>query len=119
MSLLQRRHRSTQKKKIDARSATRYDNFMIITFRHKGLEVLYRTCSVRGVQAAHAPKLNRILAALDAAASPEELNHPGYKLHALKGELKGYWSIWVNGNWRVTFRFIGSDVELVDYQDYH
>jgi proteic killer suppression protein len=67
----------------------------------------------------HISKLGRILAALDAAASAAELNHPGYKLHALKGELKGHWSIWVNGNWRVTFRFVGADVELVDYQDYH
>jgi toxin HigB-1 len=92
---------------------------MIINFRHKGLEVLYRTGSVRGVQAAHASKLTRIMAALDAAAAPGELNHPGYKLHSLKGELDGYWSIWVNGNWRGTFRFVGADVELVDYQDYH
>jgi proteic killer suppression protein len=71
------------------------------------------------VQAAHVPKLNRILAALDAAAAPSELNHPGYKLHSLKGDLKGHWSVWVNGNWRITFRFVGADVELVDYQDYH
>ncbi|WP_375621820.1 type II toxin-antitoxin system RelE/ParE family toxin [Bartonella sp. AA97HXZ] len=44
---------------------------------------------------------------------------PAFKMHPLKGELTGYYSIWVNGNWRVTFRFIGTDVELVDYQDYH
>jgi proteic killer suppression protein len=100
-------------------SATRYTGSMILSFRHKGLERLYRTGSMRGVQAAHAPKLRRILAALDAAAAPAELNHPGYKLHPLKGELKGHWSVWVNGNWRVTFRFVGADVELVDYQDYH
>jgi len=92
---------------------------MIIGFRHKGLETLYKTGSSRGVQAAHAPKLSRILAALNAAASPAELSQPAYKLHPLKGELKGHWSIWVNGNWRVTFRFVGADVELVDYVDYH
>jgi proteic killer suppression protein len=92
---------------------------MIISFRHKGLEVLFREDSTRGVQAAHAPKLRRILAVLDAAATPAELNQPGYKLHALKGDLKAHWSVWVNGNWRVTFRFVGADVELVDYQDYH
>lgn len=92
---------------------------MIIGFRHKGLETLYKTGSVRGVQAAHAPKLLRILASLDAAATPNELSHPGYKLHPLKGEMKGHWSVWVNGNWRVTFRFVGADVELVDYVDYH
>ncbi|WP_175972101.1 type II toxin-antitoxin system RelE/ParE family toxin [Burkholderia sp. BCC0322] len=92
---------------------------MITSFRHKGLEALFREASVRGVQVAHAPKLRRILAALDASSGPSELNHPGYKLHPLKGELKEHWSIWVNGNWRVTFRFAGVDVELVDYQDYH
>lgn len=92
---------------------------MIVSFRHKGLERLYRTGSARGVQRAHAAKLTRILAALDVAATPAELNHPGYRLHSLKGTLKGHWSIWVNGNWRVTFRFTGTNVELVDYQDYH
>jgi len=92
---------------------------MIVGFRHKGLEILYCSGSARGVQASHAAKLTRILAALDAAASPAELKHPGYKLHPLKGDLAGFWSIWVNGNWRVIFRFVGTDVELVDYQDYH
>ena len=97
----------------------RYTCSMIVSFRHKGLETLYKTDSVRGVQAAHAPKLRRILAALDAATSPDDLNQPGYKLHPLKQELKGHWSVWVNGNWRVTFRFAGNNTELVDYQDYH
>lgn len=92
---------------------------MIIGFRHKGLETLYRTGAARGVKASHAPKLGRILAALDAATTPAELSQPSYKLHPLKGELKGHWSVWVNGNWRVTFRFVGADVELVNYQDYH
>jgi proteic killer suppression protein len=92
---------------------------MIVSFRHKGLETLYRTNSISGVQAAHVSKLRRILAALDAAASPRDLNQSGYKLHPLKGDLKGHWSIWVTGNWRVTFRFVGNDTELVDYQDYH
>jgi proteic killer suppression protein len=92
---------------------------MITSFCHKGLEILYRTGSARGVQAAHATKLLRILAALDAASSPDELNHPGFRLHSVKGDLKKYWSIEVNGNWRVTFHFVGVHVELVDYQDYH
>lgn len=92
---------------------------MIVGFRHKGLEILYRTGSTRGVAAAHEPKLRRILASLDTASSPEELSLPAFKLHPLKGSLKGHWSMWVNGNWRVTFRFVGVDVELVDYQDYH
>ncbi|PYE89505.1 proteic killer suppression protein [Phyllobacterium leguminum] len=47
------------------------------------------------------------------------MDYPGYKLQALKGDMKGHWSVWVNANWRVTFRFVGADVELVDYTDYH
>jgi len=92
---------------------------MIVSFRHKGLELLYRTGSTKGIQAAHAAKLGRILGLLDVASDPADVNLPGFKLHPLKGDKKGHWSIWVNGNWRVTFRFIGADVELVDYQDYH
>ncbi|MEI6355417.1 MAG: type II toxin-antitoxin system RelE/ParE family toxin [Methylococcus sp.] len=92
---------------------------MIISFRHKGLEAFYRLGTTRGIQAAHVSKLSRILAALDVAAGPAELNHPGYKLHPLKGDMEGHWSVWVNENWRLTFRFVGVDTELVDYQDYH
>jgi toxin HigB-1 len=92
---------------------------MIIGFRHKGLRLLFETGSGHSVRSDHVRKLLSILAALDAASGPDELALPSYRLHPLKGEMKGYWSIWVNGNWRVTFRFIGVDVELVDYQDYH
>jgi toxin HigB-1 len=92
---------------------------MIVGFRQKGLETFYRTGSTRGIQTAHAAKLRRILGLLDVADGPKSLNIPAFKLHPLKGDLKGYWSMWVNGNWRVTFRFAGSNVELVDYLDYH
>jgi proteic killer suppression protein len=105
--------------KLVACAATRYIMTVIVSFRHKGLEVLYRTGSVRGVTSVHAVRLARILAALDDASDPRDLDLPGLKLHALKGILKDHWSVWVNGNWRVTFRFIGTDVELVDYRDYH
>ena len=92
---------------------------MIVSFEHKGLERLYMVGSKRGVQAAHVPKLRRILSALDVAQHPADLAIPSFRTHALKGDLAGQWSIWVNGNWRVTFRFVETDVELVDYQDYH
>ena len=92
---------------------------MITGFRHKGLEAFYKKGTTKGIQAAHVPKLRRILALLDVAVSPDDLNIPSFKLHPLKGNLKGHWSIWVNGNWRVTFRFDGVNVELVNYQDYH
>ena len=92
---------------------------MIVSFRHKGLERFYRDGSTRGIRPAHAAKLRIVLTALDAADSPGQLRLPAFKLHPLKGNLKDHWSIWVNGNWRITFRFAGQDVELVDYQDYH
>ena len=92
---------------------------MIVGFRHKGLKLLFETGSAKGVRPDHKQKLLSILAALDVASGPDELALPSYKLHRLKGALKEHWSIWVNGNWRVTFRFIGADIELVDYQDYH
>lgn len=100
-------------------SATRYGEVVIVSFRHKGLERLYRDGSKKGVQAGHVPKLLRILSALDVAQSPEDLSIPSFRTHRLKGDLAGHWSIWVNGNWRVTFRFLEDDVALVDYRDYH
>lgn len=92
---------------------------MIVSFRHKGLQALYEKDSIKGVQAEHAPKLRRVLSLLDVAQSPSDLTIPSFRLHALSGKLAGHWSIWINGNWRITFRFLESDVELVDYQDYH
>ncbi|MFM7146163.1 MAG: type II toxin-antitoxin system RelE/ParE family toxin [Actinomycetales bacterium] len=92
---------------------------MIISFRHKGLEALYARDSTKGVQAEHAPKLRRILSALDVATEPLDVDIPGFRTHRLKGRPSGHWSIWVSGKWRVTFRFVDSDVELVDYLDYH
>lgn len=92
---------------------------MIVSFRHKGLEALYQDDSKRGIQPDHAAKLLRILAALDVAQTSTDLAIPSFRTHELEGELAGRWSIWVNGNWRVTFLFVGLDVELVDYRDYH
>jgi len=92
---------------------------VIVSLRHKGLEALYRDNSKKGVQPAHASKLIRILGVLDVAQGPADIAIPSLRAHELKGERAGCWSVWVNGNWRVTFRFIDQDVELVDYQDYH
>lgn len=92
---------------------------MIVSFRHKGLEALYREDSAKGVRPDHAPKLRRILGVLDVAAEPADADLPGYRLHELKGDQAGRWSVRVNGNWRVTFAFVGTDVELLDYEDYH
>lgn len=100
-------------------NVTRYTLEVIVSFRHKGLERLYCDGSKKGVQADHVPKLLRIMSLLDVAQGPDDLAIPSFRTHQLKGGLAGHWSIWVNGNWRVTFRFVDSDVELVDYQDYH
>jgi proteic killer suppression protein len=71
------------------------------------------------VEAAYVKKLRFILYALEGASTPEELNLPGFRLHPLKGDLKGFWSVTVGANWRVVFRFKGTDVHDVDLIDYH
>lgn len=92
---------------------------MIKSFQHKGLEKFYTTGSKAGIQAKHAPKLRRILGLLDASTKPDDVNLPGFRLHPLTGKQKGFYSVWVDGSWRIIFRFTGDDVELVDYLDYH
>ena len=92
---------------------------MIKSFRHKGLASFFETGSKAGIQPHHAGKLRVILTALDNAVGPDDMNVPSWRLHALDGTLADHWSVWVNGNWRLTFKFIGNDAELVDYQDYH
>lgn len=92
---------------------------MIKSFRHKGLKQFAETGSKAGIQPKHAPRLTRLLTALDVAVRPEDMNAPGYDLHPLKGKLAGHWSVSVSGNWRLTFLFEGEDAVLVDYQDYH
>jgi toxin HigB-1 len=73
----------------------------------------------KGVQAAHVPRLLRILSLLDVAQSPDDLAIPSFRTHPLKGDLAGHWSIWVSGNWRIPLRFNYTDVELVGYLDHH
>src|SRR5690242_1652835 len=92
---------------------------MIRTFRHRGLKALYDGRTEKRVSAQHTTKLRDILAVLDRSRVPEDMNLPGFRLHALKGELKGHWAVWVSANWRVTFRFQAGDVHDVDYLDYH
>lgn len=92
---------------------------MIRSFRHKGIERFFRSGSKAGIQAKHAAKLRRQLARLDASLYPEDMDIPGWKLHALKGDFETHWSVRVSGNWRLTFAFESEDAVLVDYQDYH
>jgi proteic killer suppression protein len=83
------------------------------------LKHLYEEDDPRGVFAEHVGKLRDILVRLDTAASPEDMDFPGFKLHPLKGDLKGYWAVTVRANWRVIFRFEDADTYDVDYIDYH
>jgi toxin HigB-1 len=92
---------------------------VIRSFAHKGLEAFFLTGKKAGIQPAHAAKLQRQLAQLDQAGAPRDMNLPGWRLHPLTGNLAGHWSVWVNGNWRLTFRFEDGDALLVDYRDYH
>lgn len=92
---------------------------MIKSFKHKGLKEFFETGSKAGIQSHHAEKLKLQLAMLDSAKSKEDVNVPAWRLHELKGDLKDQLSITVNANWRLTFKFVNENVELVDYQDYH
>ena len=92
---------------------------MIASFKHKGLKRLYEQGDPAGVRDNMAARLERILTVLDGADGPEAVDLPGYRLHALKGEFKGFWSVTVNGNWRVIFRFDGQNVRDVQLIDYH
>ncbi len=92
---------------------------MIKSFKHKGLERFYHMGDKKGINPDHAQKLARILDRLDASLNPRDMDLPGYKLHELKGKEKGTWSLWVDGNWRVTFQFKGNHATVVDYRDYH
>jgi toxin HigB-1 len=91
---------------------------MIRSFRHKGLKLLYEKGERRKVGAEQADKIGRILARLDQASEVADMDLPGFRLHALKGDLRGFWSVSVSGNWRIVFRFrdgYADDVDLVDY----
>jgi len=91
---------------------------MIVTIRHKGLRKLYEQDDSRGVGSEHV-ELRDILTRLDAAAAPADMDLPGFRLHPLKGELKGFWAVTVRANWRVIFRFVDHNAADVDYVDYH
>lgn len=92
---------------------------MIQSFRHKGLRKFFESGSAAGIQPHHARRLQMLLTALDTAQTIEDMNIPGLRLHPLKGEVKGRWSVWVNGSWRLTFEFKDSHAYVLDYEDYH
>ena len=91
---------------------------MIRGFHHKGLKLLFERDDRRKLPADHTDKIARVLARLEEASAAGDMDLPGFRLHRLKGDLAGFWSVTVSSNWRVIFRFEGghaSDVDLVDH----
>ena len=91
----------------------------IRSFRHKGLERWFLRGDRSGIAPKHAERLRLILGRLHAANAPRDLALPGLRLHPLRWPGAGRWAVWVSGNWRVTFAFVGKDAHGVDYEDYH
>ena len=92
---------------------------MIRSFRHRGLKRLFERDDRSGIRPDLADTVQEILTVLDDAAKPQDLNLPGYRLHPLKGDLKGFWSVTVRANWRIIFRFQDADAFDVELTDYH
>ena len=92
---------------------------MILSFKHKGLEAFFKTGRMSGVQPIHAKRLRELLTALNAARGPKDLGRPSWRLHGLTGDRAGFYAVTVQANWRLAFRFVGEDVALLDYLDYH
>jgi len=92
---------------------------MIITFKHKGLELFFCKSSYKGIPAQYAPRIERMLDRLDACKRADDMDLPGYKFHALKGDRLGEFAVSITGNWRLTFEFDGEDAKKVNLEDYH
>lgn len=92
---------------------------VIVSFRHRGLKLFYEKGDVSKLQPQHVSKIRLILTRLDAARTPGELNVPGYDLHQLKGNMKAFWSVKVDKNYRIIFRLENENIFDVDYIDYH
>jgi len=105
---------------LDKCEVITYSYRVIKSFRHAGLKRYFFNGSIKGIQANHAKQLDMRLRALDTAKSVSDLRgYPGWKVHKLKGSRQQEWSMWVNGNWRLTFMFEGEDVTHLNYEDYH
>lgn len=96
-----------------------YHCVMIQSFQHKGLRLFFETDNPAKLQPHHVEKIRRILYRLDEAETIDDMNMVGWGLHALSGNYKGFWSVKVNGNWRIIFRFENAHAYDVDYLDYH
>ena len=96
------------------------DIYIVIkSFKHRGLKRLYERGDAHQIRPDLLARVEDILARLDAAKTPQAMNLPGYRLHPLRGDLQGFWSVTVRANWRIIFRFEGTDAFDVDLIDYH
>ena len=91
----------------------------IKTFKHRGLKNFFESGTKKSIQAAHANKIRRILDRLNSSTEARDMNAPGYDFHPLKGELFGFYSVHVNGNWTIVFQFENGEATNVDLIDYH
>ena len=91
---------------------------MIISFKHRGLELFFTKGSYKGIPAQYGSRIERMLDRLDASKGAEDMDLPGYKFHALKGERKGEFAVSVSGNWRITFEFDENDAVKVNLEDF-
>lgn len=106
--------------RLDIRCVSRYAHRMIGSIRHKALRGLFESGSIRGLSADHVRRLRRMLTALHAAEDLSQLETiPGWRLHALKGDMLGFWSMSVSGNWRLIFKWQDGSAEELDLVDYH
>jgi len=92
---------------------------MIVSFRHKGLRRFFETGNMAGIQAAHAKRIRHLFYWLATAQDVVDMDVPGLRLHALKATTPKRWSVYVSGNWRMTFEFYGGNAYNIDYEDYH
>jgi len=92
---------------------------VIRSFRHKGLNRLFEDGDRKLIRPDLVAKIENILFVLNRAKTSDNMNLPGFRLHPLKGDLKGFWSVTVRANWRIVFRFVGPDAADVDLIDYH
>jgi proteic killer suppression protein len=92
---------------------------MITSFKHKGLKLFFTKGSYKGIPAQYGSRIERMLDRLDASKKAEDMDLPGYKFHALKGDRKGEFAVSVTGNWRITYQFISEDAMNVNLEDYH
>lgn len=92
---------------------------MIASFRHKGLKRFHEDDDSRRLPPDMVERIRAILSALDVAEAPSDLDLPSFRLHPLKGDLRGFWAVTVRANWRIVFRFDGKNAVDVDFLDYH